>query len=141
MNREEAAARMDKAMIRLYEKLSVWEESVADQVGLTPRQCHVVSELGEAGRIRMKPLSERLGITTGTLTVMADRLANLGLVRRADDPTDRRAFHLELTEGGREVHEQHGRHHRRLAGELLSSLAAEEAELFLPLLERMLHAL
>jgi DNA-binding MarR family transcriptional regulator len=141
MNHGEAAARLDKAMIRLFEKLSSWEESVADQVGLTPRQCHAVSELGEAGRIRMKPLSERLGITTGTLTVMADRLSNLKLVQRADDPDDRRAFNIELTESGREIYRQHGRHHRRLAEELLSTLSAEEAEVFIPLLERMMQVL
>jgi DNA-binding MarR family transcriptional regulator len=141
MSPGEAAARLDKATVRLFEKLSSWEEGVAGQVGLTPRQCHAVSELGEAGRIRMKHLSERLGITTGTLTVMADRLEALKLVRRADDPDDRRAFNIELTEGGREIFRQHGRHHRRLAEELLSTLSVEEAEVFIPILERMMQVL
>jgi DNA-binding MarR family transcriptional regulator len=141
MRHAAAVERLDAAVVRLYEKLASWEDSVAEQVGLTPRQCHAVSELGKTGRIRMKPLSERLGITTGTLTIMADRLQNLDLVRRADDPTDRRAFYIELTEKGRRIFEQHSRHHARLAEELLSTLSAEEAGAFIPLLERIMQVL
>ena len=141
MKRTEAVERLDAAVVRFYERLSDWEESVAVQVGLTPRQCHAVSALGGSGRIRMKPLSERLGITTGTLTIMADRLQNLDMVQRVEDPTDRRASNIELTPRGQEVYRQHKRHHVQLVGELLSTLSDEEAEAFIPLLEKMLRVL
>lgn len=141
MKRTEAIGRLDAAVVSLYEKLSSWEESVADQVGLTPRQCHTVAELGRTGRIRMKPLSERLGITTGTMTIMADRLQKLKLARRAEDPSDRRAFYLELTEAGQRLSRRHAAHHAQLTEELLSTLSDEEAERFIPMLEKMMQVL
>jgi DNA-binding MarR family transcriptional regulator len=141
MKRAEAVERLDRAVIRFYERLSNWEESVAQQVGLTPRQCHAISELGEAGRIRMKALAERLGITTGTLTIMADRLENLKLVQRVEDPTDKRAFNIMLTDAGQEIYRQHSRYHARLASEMLSTLDAGETEGLLQLLERTTQVL
>jgi DNA-binding MarR family transcriptional regulator len=141
MKRAETVERLDRAVIRFYERLSNWEESVAEQVGLTPRQCHAISELAEAGRIRMKALAERLGITTGTLTIMADRLENLKLVRRVEDPTDKRAFNIMLTDAGQEIYRQHSRYHARLANEMLSTLSAEEAETLLQLLEKTTQVL
>jgi DNA-binding MarR family transcriptional regulator len=128
--------RLDRAVTRFYEKLSDWEESVAEQVGLSPRQCHAVSELGGSGRVRMKPLSERLGVTTGTLTVMADRLQKLGMVRRAEDPDDKRAFNLELTAEGDAVYRAHVSQHELRAKEILCAMSEPEAETFIALLEK-----
>jgi DNA-binding MarR family transcriptional regulator len=138
---KEAVERLDAATLGLYEKLTSWEESVAEQVGLTPRQCHAVAELGKLGRVRMKPLSEHLGITTGTLTVMADRLQNLDIISRVEDPTDKRASYIVLTAKGEEIFRQHTRHHLRLAEELLSAVSDEEASLFIPILEKIQEVL
>lgn len=128
-------------MMQFYEKLSSWEETVAEQVGLTPRQCHAVSELGEAGKIRMKILSERLGVTTGTMTIMADRLQKLNLIQRIEDSKDRRAFNIELTEKGREIYCSHMRHHRQLGNELFASLSPREAHTFLSLFEKIVKGI
>jgi DNA-binding MarR family transcriptional regulator len=136
----ETVRRLDRAVVAFFERLSTWEESVAREVGLTPRQCHAISELGEAGRVRMKALADQLGITTGTMTIMADRLESMKLVQRVEDPTDKRASNIMLTDEGRVVFGQHARCHERLAGEILSALSAEEAERFLPLLEKVTAA-
>lgn len=141
LKHNEAVERLDAAILALYEKLSDWEESVAEQVGLTPRQCHAVAKLGKLGRVRMKPLAESLGITTGTMTVMADRLESARLIQRAKDPEDKRASHIELTESGREIFRQHARHHNMLAEELLSALGPAELSAFIASLEKLLLAL
>ena len=132
---------LDRLIMQFYEKLSSWEETVAEQVGLTPRQCHAVSELGEAGKIRMKLLSERLGVTTGTMTIMADRLQKLNLIQRVEDLKDRRAFNIELTEKGREIYRSHMRHHRQLGNELFASLSPREAHTFLSLFEKIVQGI
>jgi len=132
---------LDQSITRFYEKMSAWEESVAQQVRLTPRQCHTVSELGESGPIRMKPLSERLGVTTGTLTIMADRLEKLGLVRRSEDASDKRAFLLSLTAKGDAVYREHIGHHKSICKEFLTTLAPGEAEKLIELLEKITSVL
>jgi DNA-binding MarR family transcriptional regulator len=45
-------------------------------------------------------------ITTGAMTARLDRLERAGLIRRAPDPTDRRAVRVHLTEAGEQLAEQ-----------------------------------
>ena len=49
---------------------------------------------------RPRDLAERLGVTSGSLTAMLDRLEVAGLVRREPHPTDRRSLHVSLTDLG-----------------------------------------
>lgn len=46
----------------------------------------------------MKELAERLGVTTGTLTVAVDKLEKPGLVERKPHDTDRRSYFVILTD-------------------------------------------
>jgi DNA-binding MarR family transcriptional regulator len=137
MDAETSAGRLNRALTTFYEKFADWEDCVAEQVGLTPRQAHAVAELGESGPIRMKPLADRLGVTTGTLTILADRLENLGLIRRVPDPSDRRATTILLTDAGEGVFHRHRDHHQGLAREFLASLEAEEADTLVRLLAKV----
>ena len=141
MKQDKIIDQLDKMIMQFYEKLSNWEETVAEQVGLTPRQCHAVSELGFAGKIRMKLLSERLGVTTGTMTIMADRLQKRNLIQRVEDAKDRRAFNIGLTEKGRAIYHSHMQHHRQLGNELFSSLSPKEVMTFLSLLEKIMQGI
>jgi DNA-binding MarR family transcriptional regulator len=45
-------------------------------------------------------------ITTGAMTARLDRLERAGLIRRAPDPTDRRAVRVHITEEGEQLAEQ-----------------------------------
>jgi DNA-binding MarR family transcriptional regulator len=130
-------AELDESLTGFYERFASWEEGVAEQVGLTPRQCHAVVELGRSGPIRMKPLADRLGITTGTLTVMVDRLHRLGMVERLSDPEDKRAFNVELSPAGMDVYEAHARHHRDLSIEVSKALSGEEARALVAALDKL----
>lgn len=52
---------------------------------------------------RMVDIALDLGVTARTLTTMVDSLSAQNLIMRSPDPTDRRAYQLELTEEGRGV--------------------------------------
>jgi DNA-binding MarR family transcriptional regulator len=135
--RKPGPAELDLALTGLYERLSSWEEGIAEEVGLSPRQCHAVAELGRSGRIRMKALAARLGISTGTLTVMADRLAKQGLVLRESDPEDGRASFLSLSPKGKAVAEEHGRRHAALYREVGKAIGAAASAQLVAILERI----
>jgi DNA-binding MarR family transcriptional regulator len=132
---------LERAAIRFYERFADREEAVAAEVGLTPRQCHAIVELGEAGPSRMKALSERIGVTTGTMTVLADRLERLGMIERAEDPLDGRAITLRLTPAGTAVHEEHRRHHRDMARDIVIHLGERDSAVLAPLLGKAAEAL
>jgi DNA-binding MarR family transcriptional regulator len=130
-------AELDRALTRLYERLSSWEEGIAELVGLSPRQCHVVAELQRSGKIRMKALAQRLGISTGTLTVMADRLMRAGLVRRESDPEDGRAFFLCLSPKGVAVAAEHVKRHEALYEGARKALGVSGSKELVSILERL----
>lgn len=121
---------LSEAMIQFYEKMSSWENGVAKTRGLSPQQNHTIDIVGHAGSIRMKPLAEKLSITTGTLTVMIDRLEKSGYVHRKKDPRDKRAFNIVLTKKGLKVHREHHSFHLKLAQDVISNLDPAQAECF-----------
>lgn len=137
MGSDDGLLPLDRTLTAFYEKFADWETCVAEQVGLTPRQVHAVAELGESGPVRMKPLADRLGVTTGTLTILADRLENLGLIRRVADPADRRATTIVLTEAGEGVYRRHRDHHEGLAREFLAALDGNEADTLVRLMAKV----
>jgi DNA-binding MarR family transcriptional regulator len=52
-----------------------------------------------------KLVAEYLGLTTGAMTTLIDRIEKAGLVRRAPNPDDRRSLVLDLTPAGQKVME------------------------------------
>jgi DNA-binding MarR family transcriptional regulator len=53
------------------------------------------------GRLRMTDLAEATMLSSGGMTRLVGRLEQRGLVRRAPDLDDARAFHASLTDAGR----------------------------------------
>lgn len=122
MNIEE----LSKTIIEFYEKLSTWEEGVVKDSGLTTAQNHAIEIVGHEGTIKMIKLAEKLGVTTGTLTVSIDRLEEKGLLRRVPHKSDRRSYLIELTEKGQEVFARHHNHHLNLTREIMADFSEQE---------------
>jgi DNA-binding MarR family transcriptional regulator len=84
-------------------------DETLDQLGLNVTDWHVLTALrwaGEPYRRKAGELARRADLTTGAMTSRLDALEKEGLVRRLRDPDDRRSVVVELTEKGREKHEQ-----------------------------------
>ncbi|HEY7295866.1 MAG TPA: MarR family transcriptional regulator, partial [Dehalococcoidia bacterium] len=67
-------------------------------------------------------IASRLGVTPSTVTGLVDRLVNQGLVRRDEDPRDRRLVRNFLTEAGERTVGDLERQAREVIGDLLSEL-------------------
>jgi DNA-binding MarR family transcriptional regulator len=96
-----------------------------------------VLKLLERDRLRMREVSDVLGVVPRTLTSTVDGLESEGLVKREEDPEDRRATLLSLTAQGRErLAEAHGilATHVR---ERTARFTAEERAQMVRLLERL----
>ena len=67
------------------------------KVGLSPTGLHALEHLEAAGPLRPTELGERLGLTSGAVTALIDRLETAGWVERRADPNDRRSLTVGLT--------------------------------------------
>lgn len=128
---------LNHAIIEFYEKLSSWEHDVVREKGLTLPQMHTLEVLGLHEAMPMKELAGHMGITTGTLTVLVDRLEGKELVRRAPHETDRRSVVVHLTPPGRALFEEHDRLHRRLTKEITSGCTDDDRKVLLACLRDM----
>jgi DNA-binding MarR family transcriptional regulator len=113
--------------------VDAFDEAIAQRFGVnrTDLRCLdlLMEELG--GEATPGQLGTRLGLTTGSVTAMIDRLAKLGYVTRSPDPTDRRKVVVRPTDTildkSREIYG------RLVAGgvELLAKYTDEELELLI----------
>lgn len=128
---------LTQLIVEFYEKLSSWEHCVVRDQGLTLPQVHALEILGTHKALRMKELAARMGVTTGTLTVLADRLEKAGMIRRKPHEKDRRSILVELTEQGRVVFEQHDELHDQLTRDITAHLTDEERRTLATALDKM----
>jgi DNA-binding MarR family transcriptional regulator len=72
-------------------------------LGLHPGQEVLLLELARTGPRIQAQLSDALGCEPPSVTLMTRKLEAAGHIRRAPDPTDKRASVVELTDSGREL--------------------------------------
>ncbi|BBO84164.1 MarR family winged helix-turn-helix transcriptional regulator [Desulfosarcina ovata] len=126
-------------IIEFYEKLSSWEQSVVEGSGITLPQMHTIEILGVNSMIKMKDLASKMGVTTGTLTVMIDNLEKKGLVQRIQNPADRRSYVIQLTEKGTEHYQRHSDFHLKLTRECTANFSEAEIRTFDTLLREFIR--
>ncbi len=69
--------------------------------GVTVAEWAVMRALYDADAMAPSALAEKMGMTKGAISKLADRLLDKGLLERADNPDDKRAHNLSLTAAGR----------------------------------------
>jgi DNA-binding MarR family transcriptional regulator len=94
----------------------------------------------EGTPVRMRDLSEMLGIAARTTTTIVDSLEQDGLVERVRHVEDRRAFLLTLTEAGRAQYEQAEAADTQALAEATGTLSAEERKQLRTLLKKVREA-
>ena len=117
--------------------MSSWEHAVVKESGLTPAQMHAIEIMGHQESLRMKELAQKLGVTTGTLTVMIDRLEQNDLILRKPNENDRRSIVLVLTKKGQKYFKEHHKLHLELTSEITSSLNEDETKQFYTFIEKL----
>jgi DNA-binding MarR family transcriptional regulator len=71
-------------------KTVLFQQAIADQLGLNTTDLICLSFLNNAEPQTAGQLAEATGLTTGSVTAMIDRLEKAGYAEREKDPTDRR---------------------------------------------------
>ncbi|MBK9924580.1 MAG: MarR family transcriptional regulator [Anaerolineales bacterium] len=78
----------------------------AKSIGLSMPQFGVMMQLHHRGAFGMSEVSERFEITPAAASQLVDKLVQNGFILREEDPNDRRAKLLNLTDKGRDVIQQ-----------------------------------
>jgi DNA-binding MarR family transcriptional regulator len=117
----EALFRAQATIAREFTDSDVWEE-------LAPHEYGVLYALSTApAGLRINELGDDVLLTQPGMSRLVARLEDRGLVERADDPADARAFQIRLTPAGvlaqRKVGAAHGRH---VAAAMTRTLNREE---------------
>jgi DNA-binding MarR family transcriptional regulator len=74
--------------------------------GLSFSQISILMRLVHRGNTSVSEVGEQLGVTNAAASQAVDRLVQLGLIERTEDPEDRRAKQLALTLKGRDLIDQ-----------------------------------
>ena len=95
------------ALVRTYEASMAMISKALRHHGLSAAGRQALAVLEGAGRpLSPTTISERLLVTTASVTSLLDTLERRGLVARLRDPDDRRKLLVSLTEEGRQIVDQ-----------------------------------
>lgn len=119
--------------------LDRYRQDLADRCGISVHDSLIMIALLRPGRQhRPSDLADHLGITSGSLTAMLDRLESAQMVERKRHPTDRRSVFVELTDLGVQRLTD-GR--QMLHSAVLTSVSPELRESMMAGLRQFTHAL
>jgi len=109
----------------------------ADALGLTLPRLWVLVHVDECPRLTMGALARRMGLSRSAVTGLVDDMVRSGLVRREDDPDDRRIIRLALTPDGEAALRRLLARRAQVVADALHQVSEAEAEALLAGLERL----
>jgi MarR family transcriptional regulator, organic hydroperoxide resistance regulator len=104
--------------------------------GLSLAQYHLLEPLGSGPRTN-RELAEQAGISAPTATRMVDGLLQRDLVTRIEDPIDRRAVVISLTDSGRAALTRKQREYAARRRRLAAAIEPHEQPIATDLLRRL----
>ena len=91
--------------------------------------------------VRVRDISEELGITPGGISQQVDTLVKMGLLERKPDEKDRRAVCITLSEKGKEINQWVDQFLSSLFQKLLADVPEEKRYVFAEVLDSMYQTL
>ena len=100
-SRRELIEAINLEVRRSQNRTDEYDEAVAHAVGINRTDMRCLDILAQEGGATAGRLAERMGLTTGAITTVLDRLEAAALARRERDENDRRRVKVALTEKAR----------------------------------------
>jgi MarR family transcriptional regulator for hemolysin len=125
------------ALLQKLTKLPVTRQPAFTPLSLP--QTAMLDWVARSPGIGVQEIAKGIGVTPPTVSVAIRRLVRDGWLARRQDPDDRRARPLYLTEKGEEIVAQFNQHRTQMLQFFLSGLAPEEQEQLIDLLARAIN--
>src|SRR4030042_611516 len=94
--------------------------------GLTMAQLGAMFHINQKGACGVSDIGSNLGVTNSAASQMIERLVQLKLITRSEDPTDRRVKQIALTDKGRQTLQASGQANQDWLESLVQSMTVEE---------------
>ncbi len=125
---------MSASKHRIYHKMQLAAhrlQKAADRAmmaaaGITTAQAAVLSIVAADAPVSQRGVARKLGLNESAMTAMTARLLKMGLLQRLPDPTDSRAWSLQLSAEGRTALKRIEQPFRRINQKIETALDAEE---------------
>ena len=108
-----------------------------EPLGINGREAAVLRAIADSYPVSQGEIARAMNVDRTTMVALIDDLQGKGLVRRRQDPDDRRKNAVELTDAGRHTVRQAAGAVERAERDFLGPLSAAEAAQF----KKILHAL
>lgn len=125
---EDTARDLREAVKTFIRNLGMLEGKKAFCCDCTYSQCHIIVEVGGNGAISLIELAQSLNMDKSAVSRTVDDLVKKGLIKREQDPRDRRYVVIELTEAGYGIHEQIEKNSMQQFSKLVAALSETERE-------------
>lgn len=133
---------IDEYLMQIMENLRLFENSEQGAMkNLTAQEIHTIALIKKLGAPRMSELAERGHVTRGAMSIMINKLAGKGFVKRARDDKDRRVVHVGLTAPGNTVAREHHKYHERVNSRIMAVLTDGEKRQTAKLMKKIAAAL
>lgn len=110
-------------------------------LGLAPAQFMTLLELWEGDGLTQKDLVQRLDVEQATMANTLNRMERDGLIEREENPKDRRARVIRLTDKARALQDDAKAAANQVNGIALSGLSEDERRAFVKTITRVIGAL
>ena len=125
----------DPLILTMHEWFGVFRRSLMDNFfiyardnGLTMAQFGAILRLFHKGACAVSDIGNDLGVTNSAASQMLERLVQLKLITRSEDPDDRRVKQIVLTEKGRQIMLESSMAFHKWMEDLAQSLNIEEQD-------------
>jgi DNA-binding MarR family transcriptional regulator len=112
--------------------------AVLEPLGITGREAAVLRAVADRYPVSQGEIAAAMNVDRTTMVALIDDLEGKGLVRRRQDPDDRRKNAVELTDAGRDTVQKAAAAVERAERDFLSPLPAAEAAQFKKALRALL---
>lgn len=138
---ERFADRLDQLMHRLTQSQTSQERNYLARGLITIPQMLILHLVVERKTCTMRTLAQSLDIKGSTVTGIVDRLVSLGLLKRFNSETDRRAVLAEITPKGRKIIEHLCAEKRKFIANLFQHVSQQERAAILEIMEKIVQTL
>lgn len=99
--------------------------------GLSFSQINILMRMVHRGSTSVSEVGDQLGVSIAAASQAVDRLVQLGLIKRNEDPEDRRAKQLALTKKGRDLIDQGVEARSKWVEGVADSLSTEQQKMII----------
>lgn len=107
---------------------------------LTTTELHIIECIG-MDKLTIKDLSEKLGITMGTMSVALNKLEEKNFINRIRSNKDKRKVYVSLNKKGKIAYAYHGNYHETILEKLTETIDKEKLQIFTEIFEELLNNL